>query len=394
MSKRRKSTQQGRSGDPRKRAADEPVQASAEAAPALQDDVVDALEFGHPVDILALASSLITSLDPGLAGPGAELPEPAEFVRMFLGSGDDQLMILGWVVAQLLPDVRLQTEASMTVPAEIVPAWLLEVPSATVVSAWQSTDPMWDTSDIVLSLRIGEADLSIIALLDLNGGAVVKDAFAVPVPLAAVQETLSAGGQTGMLTRGLDLADARTWLAEGIATGVTLEPWMQTDTWPQTKPLLEWALRRCAPGGHGWRPHVWKAAEIRTVVDEFARSAEGGAEVSSDDRELLTDALQRVASRDPLLVSAVKLESGLRDDWATGLNHDLDRLLNLPDLLIAYVRWAHPRRGVAPDDTDAALAAIAHRRAEFVRDVTELLGDGEDEPEDDQGPEDDQAPTA
>jgi hypothetical protein len=91
---------------------------------------------------------------------------------------------------------------------------------------------------------------------------------------------------------------------------------------------------------------------------------------------VLTDALgviARATDADPLLLSAVRLEMGLGYLWATSLHHDLDRLLALPEALTPYVRWAHAKRGIPADDTDEALAMIAHRRAEYVRDVAEVL---------------------
>ena len=378
MSKRKKPTRQGRSGDPRKRAAEEVSLSAAEAAPELEDEVAAALELGHPIDIAMLASSLITSLDPALAPPGSDLPAADEFVRMFLDSGGSELVTLAWVAAQLLPDPRLQTSADLAAGPHSLPDWLLALSSADVVSAWQTTDPLYDSTDIVVSLRVGDADLSVIGLIDFNSGGAIKDAFAVPVPLAAVQEALSASGQTGMQTRDLDPADARVWLEQGIAAGLAAEPPFETDTWPQIRPLLQWALRRCPTGGQGWQRRVWTSSEVRAVVAEFAASAEGAVAADPVDQELLTDALVLLGDGtygDPLLLGAVKLEMGLTYRWPTALHHDLDRLLGLPDLLIPYVRWAHAQRDIPADDTDAALAAIAHRRAEFVRDVTALLGD-------------------
>ena len=144
MAKRKKSSQHGRSGDPRRRAAEHGTQeqhrvdpqheidgeqgidgdhgidgeqgvdvqrTAAEATPELVDEVAAALAAGHPFDLAMLASAMIAGLDPDESAAGqdaADLPPPAEFVRMFLDSDDGRLQTLAWTVAQLLPDAQLQ----------------------------------------------------------------------------------------------------------------------------------------------------------------------------------------------------------------------------------------------------------------------------------------------
>lgn len=385
MAKRKNPSRRGHSGDPRKRAAEERSRAQAEATPELEDEVGAALEAGHPIDIVMLASSLIAGLDPDVVTPDDEstgrLPQPGEFVRMFLDSSDPRLHVLAWTVAQLLPDARLQKEVAAALDPDAVPPWLRQLADAAVVAAWQTTDPLRDSTDIVVSLRVGEFDLTVIGLVDFNAGGALKDGFVVPAPLPAVQEALSASGETGMETWDLSPADARTWLTDAIAVGRTAEPPFESDSWPQARPLVEWALRLCPLGGRGWERREWTSEDVETVVDGFAAAPEGAVLTERADRVVLVDALHGLARdtfADPQLISAVRLELGLGYLWPTTLHHDLDRLLGLPDLLVPYVRWAHGRRGIPADDTEQALAAIAHVRAAYVRDVAEANADDDD----------------
>lgn len=394
MAKRKKPGRQGQSGDPRKRAAEERAieeraaaeRAQAEATPELEDEVEAALAADHPIDIAMLASSLIASLDPSAQTPDpdselvAELPEPAEFVRMFLESHDPRLHTLAWTAAQLLPDDALQAEVAAAIAPDTVPAWLQPLADPEVTAAWQTIDPLQDSTDIIVSLRIGDADLSIVGLIDFNVEGALKDAFAVPAPLPALQQALSAGG-AGMQTRDVTPADARAWLAGALEAGRAIDPPFTSESWPQARPLLEWVLRQLPDGGRSWEPTVWSRAEIGRIVDDFAAAPEGGVVADAADREVLVDALERLSaetSTDPQLLSAVKLEVGLGYLWATTVHHDLDAVLSLPDALVSYVRWAHAARDIPTDDTDEALAAIAHHRARFVLDVTEILGEADD----------------
>lgn len=380
MVKRKRSLRHGRSGDPRKREADERARAQAEATPELDQEVEAVLDSGHPIDIAMLASSLIAGLDPGELGPGddgPELPPPAEFVRMFLDSEKQQLQILAWTVAQLLADARLQTEVAAALAPGTVPDWLAPLAHPEVVAAWQTTDPLRDSTDVVVSLRVGTEDLTVIGLIDFNTDGALRDGFAIPAPLTEFQAAFTAGAETGMTSRDLSAADARAWLSEAIATGRLLQLPFTSDSWPQARPLMEWAVRQCPSGGQGWRRRLWSVDEVAEVIAEFATSPAGAVVADTPDRAVLTDALHLLARQtqaDPLLLSAVRLEMGLGYLWATSLHHDLDRLLALPEALAPYVRWAHAQRGIPADDTDEALATIARLRSEFVRDVVEVSG--------------------
>ena len=378
MAKRKSSPRHGHSGDPRKR-AEEQARAQAEAAPALEEEVASALESGHPIDIVMLASALIAGLDADPQGPTEELPSPDGFVRMFLESRDARLHALAWTVSRLLPDTGLRGEVDGVIAPGTVPDWLVPLDSPEIVEAWQTTDPLRDSTDVVVAVRVGDADLSVIALIDFNADGAVKDGFVVPAPLAAVQEALSASGETGMEAWALEPADAAAWLTEGMRIGRATEPPFESDSWPQARPLLEWVSRLCPAGGSAWSRPVWRREDVEALVAEFAASPTGVG--VADARDVLVDALSTLAEEtagDPQLLSAVRLEIGLGYLWSTRLHHDLDQLLGLPELLGPYVRWAHARRGVPADDTDEALAAIAHHRAAYVRDVAEINADDGD----------------
>ncbi|MFT4165990.1 MAG: hypothetical protein QM650_12185 [Microlunatus sp.] len=387
MAKRKRPSQHRRSGDPRKRAAEDAGargSAFAETTPELEDQITVALDSGHPYSIVMLASSLIASLESAdQEAPAYGLPEPAEFVRMFLDSGDAEMIVFAWVIAQLLPDEGLKAEVGLAAEELSLPEWLSPLPDAEVAGAWQATDPLRDTTDLVLTVRIGQAEdpetteLSVISLIDFNADGAVKDAFVVPASLASVRAALTGEGRAGMDSRDLPPADVRAWLSGGIAAGRQITPPFESDTWPQVRPLLEWALRLCPPGGQGWERRPWTVAEIAGLVEAFAAAPEGATVADPAAREVLVDALSvlgRETYGDPRLLSAVTLEMGLGHLWATAVHHEPDRLLALPEALGPFVRWTHSQLGIAADDTDEALAVIAHRRAEFSRDVTVAHG--------------------
>ena len=380
MSKRKKPSRHRRSGDPRKRASEEAGPLGfAETTPELEDQIAAALDDEHPYSIVMLASSLIASLESADEEvPEYGLPEPAEFVRMFLDSDDAEMTVFAWVIAQLLPDEQLRAEVELATKEISLPDWLAPLPAAEVTGAWQATDPLRDTTDLVLTVRIGHpeeldpVELSVVALIDFNADGAVKDAFVVPAPLAPVREALTGEGRAGMDSHDLAPADARAWLSDGIAAGRQIIPPFESDTWPQVRPLLEWALRLCPPNGQGWVRQAWTPAEIAELVDRFATVPDGAVVADPADRDVLVEALSvlgRETYGDPRLLSAVTLEMGLGHLWATAVDQEPDRLLALPEVLAPFIRWTHHELDISAEDTDEALAVIAHRRAEFSRDV-------------------------
>ena len=256
------------------------------------------------------------------------------------------------------------------------PPWLAPLERAEAVAGWQTTDPLRDATDVVLSLRVGAADLTVVGLIDINTAGALTDGFVIPAPLASFQEAFAATGASGMESWDLTPADAAARLTEAITAGRAVEPPLTSDSWPQARPLAEWAARLCPPGGQGLRRRVWSVAEIERIVAEFAGTGDGSVVADAEDRAVLVSALHVLGTRtygDPLLPSATRLEMGLGHMWATALHHEPDRLLALPEALGPYVRWAHARRGIPADDTEVALAAIAPHRAVYTRDVAALF---------------------
>ncbi|MDN5763236.1 MAG: hypothetical protein L0H41_13100 [Microlunatus sp.] len=372
MDKRKHSSRHGQSGDPRRRDAEAAAEPDFQATPELQQEIESALASKHPIHILMLASSLVAGLETGVATEPSELPSPAEFVRMFL-AGDDRLQLLAWAAAQLLPDQRLRVEVRNNLAPDALPAWLAAVEHAEIVAAWQTTDPLQDGSDVVVSLRLGEADLSVVGLVDLDSRGALKDGFAIPDPLPTFQQAFLGSDEAGMQSRDLAPADARAWLSGAIEEGRTWVPPFTSDSWPHARPLMEWAIGRCPSGGEGWHPQIRNRDEIEAVVGEFAQTEAGRQIIGRpEEHAVLVDALHVLAQEtfaDPLLLSAVRLQMGLSYLWATRLHEDADAVLALPDLLVPFVRYAHSRRGIPAADTDQALAAIAHCRAGYVADV-------------------------
>ena len=168
------------------------ARAQAEATPELEDEVAAALDSGHPFDIVMLASSLIAGLDPDAGRPARTRPgaAAARGVRPDVPRLErPPAAVLAWTVARLLPDSGCTTRSTAALEPGAVPAWLLPL-------ARRGGRRLADHRPVAglvrrgVSLRVGEHDLTVVGLVDLNSDGALKDGFVVPAPLSAFQEAL------------------------------------------------------------------------------------------------------------------------------------------------------------------------------------------------------------
>jgi hypothetical protein len=95
-----------------------------------------------------------------------------------------------------------------------------------------------------LRLATGE-DLSVVVTIDSDSDGWAMNAFAVPVSLdtllAKVREL--TGADRDCLATEIAAADARTRITAAIAATDALAPRLETETWPDCRPLVEWVTR-------------------------------------------------------------------------------------------------------------------------------------------------------
>lgn len=322
----------------------------------LMDQVAQALADPHPLSTLNLASGLAAALDPTIpddasAGPTG-LPPAAEFVGMLAEDGGIESAALAWVLGHLSLDDLARARALRSVDPTRLPAWMRELGGTEVTAAFQTADVLRDHTTIALGARLDSFDISVVAHIDLNFGA-VKDAFTMAAPLDVFVDRFAvqaADSDKEGAELDVSLADARAQLEEAVAVGRTLELPYETESWPLEQPLIEFLLRCCPPGGKVWTRPSWTDADSDGVLDEFFATRLGEALADDDDHEMLLAAWLIFATDmgmgDPFLVSGEKLEIFLMG-WLGQQWHAKDEeLAKLPTVLHAFVPYAHRQRGV------------------------------------------------
>jgi hypothetical protein len=159
----------------------------------------------------------------------------------------------------------------------------------------------------------------------------------------------------------ISLAEARAWVDAAIELAAITFPPLETETWPACRALVEWIARGMPEGGTGYQRPQWDSAALARLTDRFFASAYGARLDDHDHRGLLESLLwygTDYGPGDPLRWSPLKVEV-LLDDWIPRkILAPAEYLAKAPDLLRAFIRFAHADVGVRSDLTDETCAAI------------------------------------
>lgn len=324
-----------------------------------------ALDDPSPIEFLLTASSIIAVLDPRTDNPTAPEPVHPDYGMVIdalgLDSTPESAALLA-AMAVLLPDDLVRHRANRMYHKQKgqVPEWLARLGSARLERVLEIGHILHDGEDIVVSLRLATGQvLTIIVYIDHHWGSAVKDGFVTDEPAEAIQRQLLAAPD--MHGADLDPAEARAKLAEAIELSASLYPPVETETWPTCRPLLEWAMRLMPTGGRGYERDEWSEEQIGQLARDFVRSDFATHLPKSDLKEIATVLIEfgiGWSTGDPLDWSPTKVEL-LLIDWIPDrllVGHDF--LKKIPEVMRAFVRFAHQRKGIGSYLTDETLTAI------------------------------------
>lgn len=346
----------------------------------LLEGLETALAQPHPLDLMMFASGIAAATEPDpfaavrATGGNAARVDLSQLIESFLDTGLRSTDALLLVLKEFVDDELLRRRIRTTVAGRKrpVPGWLLRLDQVRPTRAVVFSDILGDGENILLDVGLpGGRPLAVLVYVDHNLGTVVKDAFALDVPLDDVIERLQQldeddGGDGSM--RDLSLADARARLEGAVADGRRLVEPLESNTWPATRPLVEWMLRLMPDGGAGYPEPEWTQQQIDAIADEVLKSRHGATLDDEDRHEILDHLLwfgAEYAPGDPLRLSPVAVELMLLDRVPRKVAGDAAYLSLVPEVLRALVRFAHESRRVPPRLTRDTLAAIDEFEPEY-----------------------------
>ena len=271
------------------------------------------------------------------------------------------------VLAELLvddPAAQLRCRRELAERGEHLPRWITALPQVDVYRAVRRTNVFGDVDELVIGMRLdGGHELTIAVQIDHNLFSSVVDAGVVPEP---IDETLARVAETSTDTQvfEMNLADARAWIEDAL-NKPTLAP--ETVTWPLYKALVQWLVGRLPEGGEHRSP-AGESGSNEELCDRFFATNSAAPFTDSSHRELLLE-LFETGTGDPLRWSAARAEQTIGGTPYSEDSIPLEVALDAPDLLRAFIPYAHAQSGIRDELTARTLAMVDALRLSYKREV-------------------------
>ena len=321
----------------------------------LVEAVRQALATGHPLDLLGMVGMMIeaTKPDPLAYLKPAEQRETVpldDLVESFVGVQVPETAALLAVLAELLvddEDLRLRCATEVAARHDPLPPWIAGLPRVDVYRAVRMTHVLGDGDELLIGAKLASGhELTCVAHIDHLRLSEVKDAFFVPDSIGnvvAIAEDNNADPDASFVD--MSLADTRAWIQHGLDR---LPFVVRTDSWPDCRPLVRWLIGHLPEGGETYAP-PWEGESTEELRNQFFASPAGAPFDDRDHRELLSELLE---TGDPLRWSAARVAQVFTGPLGERA------VLDVPELLRAYVPFAHAQSGIRDELTGEALAAI------------------------------------
>lgn len=341
------------------------------------DRVDAALSDVHPLPLLSLVSVMLAAFDPRdrspLDGPDdLETAQWPEFVDSLLDTNvrasTAVLTVLGEMSRDEFERARIRRE--LRGRRHPLPPWLRAIANAAPTAAATVKHVLGDGDNVMVEVSVPSSEtFTVVIYVDHNLGSAVKDAFERADPLATLLDAYRDLIDVDSTIVDISLADARACLGEAIEMGATIYPPLESDTWPASRPMVEWILSKMPAGGTGYSRPEWSDSDLEALRERFLRSWLGAGNGDADWRSIVNSLLRFGTENgpgDPLRWSPTSVEIVLEDWIPRTVIAEQDYLAKVPDVLRAFVRFAHDERGISADLTRQTLEAVDVSEPEFL----------------------------
>lgn len=336
-----------------------------------------AMSCGHPLGLLRLASDWIHLSKPDkLAFLKSVRRDPVPLDRILgalIGVRNRETTAVLAMIAELLvdePELQLRCREELSERRDRLPRWIAELSQIDVYRAVRRTDVFGDTDELFLGARIdGGHELTIVVLIDHNRFGGIVGAAAAPGPIDEAV-ALMAESDDELEVVEMSSADARRWIEDAFVRPTFA---YEAYDWPLYEPLVQWLVTRLPEGGEHRPPAMdWQVAE--QLCDAFFASSLSGPFAGPMYRDQLLE-LFETGTEDPLRWSEKRVRDVMRNpaySYDDGDDIPLEVALNVPDLLRAFIPYAHAQSGIGDELTSRTVAVIDELRSSYRH---ELLGE-------------------
>jgi len=344
------------------------------------NDAIDqALADPEPLSLLMMASTVIAGME-GVDERDSRLHGEehvgaialVELCDTLLADGSPQTAALARVIGEIAGDdvLRERIRRILIERRAKIPGWVQRLGDAHVYGALEMVDVLGDGQNVVVAVQLpGRHALNLVVYIDHNVGTLVKDAYVVPGTLVQLRDAWNAAhmahpemaiGSSPIMEP--SLADARARIETAIVRGRQIIPPFETETWPASRAIVEWALRMMPAGGTSFDYPEFSDDDLDNIANDFFASEFGQKFEENDENWDVVDFLlefgRASSPGDPLRWSGVAVEIVLMSWIPRTVVADEEMLRTVPDILRALIRFGHSVRGVPRELTPDTLTAV------------------------------------
>lgn len=324
------------------------------------------LDREHPADFLGLVSVMVQTLTPDrYASFRRSQPEPmtnlAGFTDRCIAVRDPEHTALLTVLAAMVddPSIEQRCREELARRHDTLPRWMSDLTSVEGLRAVRLEHVLGDRDQVMIGMRVaGEFDLTCVVMFDHYRFDDIVDAVVLPFPLDRIRHR----DVDDFTTHNMTLADARAWIAQGLASDI----WRagpEPANWPGSRPLLGWLTQHLPDGGTAYEKPDWDQDDDGEMFEAFFATPAGRGFDRRHLRALLSEVCENTGTGDPLLWSEARIAQLACETFCHPYDASVAAILRLPDLLRVFVPFAHARRGIRDELTADALAAVERLRS-------------------------------
>jgi hypothetical protein len=322
---------------------------------------------------------VILSITEGADDPAETL---TELVQGLSGQGRPEASAAALAIATLTGDAELRRRVRRELGerGQVLPRWLAELDRTEPLERAVEISTVYrDADQLLVGVTVpGGHPLTAVVLVDNEMGAFAAEGYVVQSPLEAVVALLMEDAGPDARVRDIPTAEARARL-EAALHELDLGPGTGGyESWAESRPLVEWMLTLLPEGGDGDALNDLSDEELDEVAERFLASPFGPAWADDELRPLVDEVVVAGSGNgigDPLIWSPDNVRKLLnpRLRLLDSLTPSLDRA---PEVLRDLIRYGHAERGLRPELTAAALAAVDAATSSFVEALREADADG------------------
>lgn len=344
----------------------------------LLDALGAAVDSPTPGPLLGIVGLLLSTT----RGEGA--PPVAELVRSLSEFGLPETSAALLAIATLTGDVELRRMVRHEIAdgGQVLPRWLAELHRTEPGDRAVEISTVYrDVDQLLVSATVpGGHPLAAVVLVDNELGAFAADGFVLEAPVEAVVPLLLEDADPDTSVRDILPADARARVEDALRE-LDMGPGTGGyEDWSEQRPLVEWLVSLLPAGGDAAVMHELSDEELDAITTHFLASPFGTAWTRGELRPLVDEILLCGSANgvgDPLVWSPDNVRK-LLDPDASLLDPGTPSIERAPELLRDLIRYGHAARGLRPELTRAALAAVDAATDAWLLAVQEPHEDGAD----------------